>query len=225
MRTVLHCCWPQSDRPGSVPALRAGDKRAAACARVAATVVPRVRSLRNTTPYRRSSNHAMVSICAGSGASSACGAGSARIRLQRPASSSPCVARRRPRAASLRLRSIGNSSARSPLKLSAVTRPAATSSPSAVSACDGNSRAPSTIWSKNEAPCCCRNPAIACAAEESLADSACGGASACHIVAFWRRSRAMGVARTGPAVVLRGGSRRTHSARPDRHRPSSQAGS
>src|SRR5438128_9310273 len=51
-----------------------------------------------------------------------------------------------------RRRSAGTRSARSPAKLSELTRPSATSSPRASSACEGRSELPGAISSKNEAP-------------------------------------------------------------------------
>ena len=97
----------------------------------------------------------------------------------------------------------GSSSARSPPKLSALTRPAATSSPSAVSACDRSSRVPPSSSSKNEAPCACRCSAIACAPERQLRGFARWRRPA-HATAASsaRHSSAIGVVRTGPPSAV-----------------------
>src|SRR6185437_2278414 len=80
-----------------------------------------------------------------------------RTSAHRPAESMPKSARRRRRRPVEDLRrSDGTNRARNPPKLSELTRPSATSSARPSSACEGSSAVPSTISSKNEAPCALR---------------------------------------------------------------------
>ena len=98
--------------------------------------------------------------------------------------------------------SLGMSSARSPLKLSAFTRPADTSSPSAVSAWERSSEVPLTRSSKNDAPCAVKYSNSARAPCESCASPCGAAASECHSDQFLRVTSAMGVVRTGMLADL-----------------------
>src|SRR5690348_6841319 len=66
----------------------------------------------------------------------------------------------------------GSSIARRPEKLSALIRPAPTSSASASSSSTRSSRVPPSISSKNDAPCCARYSATTCAREDKAGASA-----------------------------------------------------
>ena len=134
--------------------------------------------------------------------------------------------RRRP-PPSGRRRSTGTRSARSPAKLSELTRPSATSSPRASSACEGRSELPGAISSKNEAPWDERYSATRCAGGERFWTSTVP-ASDDQSRRLRRASSTIGVERTGAAPrpgSARRAARRVHTKRPARHCSSSQAGS
>src|SRR5207302_2043824 len=126
-----------------------------------------------------------------------------------------------------RRRSAGTRSARSPAKLSELTRPSATSSPRASSACEGRSELPGAISSKNEAPWDERYSATRCAGGERFWTSTVP-ASDDQSRRLRRASSTIGVERTGAAPrpgSARRAARRVHTKRPARHCSSSQAGS
>ena len=119
----------------------------------------------------------------------------------------------------------GVSRARSPAKLSELTRPSTTSSASASSTCVRSRPVPSTISSKNDAPCARRWSATACARELSSGSAAAAGTARVHSGALrarqQRHRRRAYRAGMGPLAAAAGVSR-VQTARPDRHRSSSQ---
>jgi hypothetical protein len=99
-----------------------------------------------------------------------------RTIAQRPTFSIPNEAvRRRLRPLGPVRRSLdGTSSARSPPKLSEVTRPSATNSASASSTWERSKRLPSISSSKNDAPCSLMQSASNCARGLGCAAASCG---------------------------------------------------
>ncbi|MCY1506637.1 hypothetical protein D9M68_408890 [compost metagenome] len=148
-----------------------------------------------------------------------------RRAAQRPASAMPNSGVRRRR--SWRLRWVaGISRARRPAKLSAFTRPTATSSPRAFSSSVRSRWVSAVSSSKNSAPCSFRVSSTLAAFDDS-SGSAASATSMLHCASWRRGSRTMGVLRSGPLplrprVVVRDGNR-AQTSRPARHRSSSQS--
>ncbi len=145
-----------------------------------------------------------------------------RTSAQRPASSIPPIKAppRLRRAVRERLLA-GASNARRPAKLSAFTKPTATSSPRASSSSLRSRCASCCSSSKNSAPWAFRHSSTRCARE----DSSGAGASlaSAYQVGNWRRgSSTIGVPRTGPPLALSRPASRVQTMRPERHSSSSQ---
>ncbi len=147
-----------------------------------------------------------------------------RANAQRPASSMPlswCRRRRRWRPPSRF--AAGSSRARKPAKLSALTRPAATSSPSASSSSVRSNRVASSSSSKNSAPRSRSASATACARDDSRISCGSSPAETDVQTAMSRRGRrTIGVLRTGPPPPPLPARRRLQLIRPARHSSSSQ---
>ncbi len=154
-----------------------------------------------------------------------------RNAAQRPADSMPNGAtrpERRPPAIGRRF-AAGISSALNPEKLSALTRPTATSSPRAASTLVIKRPDSRTNSEKNSAP---RFRSVSYVSRASVVSSTCSadGANASHAAVCSRKNKATGLERIGPLLNVRprgptGGESRAHETLPERHSPSSQSGS